>query len=171
MSYEKSNRIINIQNNEDKLTEQIVIKSDKIDLSNTKKNIFNKSLNINKKNRTIFEENFTDLTYYNIPYNSTFLYVGYRTWEIKIGNVPLKFIPFINVNMIIQDNPLYAYDITQDIHKGYVYKYSELDSTGTIANNVVLYAGFNYCANRVGFILYPLKVKLLVTLLNPEEFI
>lgn len=170
MSYEKSNKLVNIQNNENEVTEQIDIKSAKINNANNQKNKFNRPFNINKKNRVIFEEEFSDLVYYDIPYYSDYLHVGYKTWEIKLGNVPLKFLPYIKVNAIIEDNPLYTYDITRDIHKGYVFKYFELDDTETVAYNVVLNAGFNYCANRSGFVLYPLRIKLLVTLLNPEEF-
>ena len=172
MSLEQSNpKIRDVVNNEIENSDSLNKKELNQSIIRAKINRFNISTNIVKKTQTLYESSWVD-TILSKPIVESSDTGSYIEWRISIPNMPIKFIPFINV--AIYHNYVDGQDINIDANLIFgQYRYGHIfqvsDIVDNVAKNVVLIAGVS--VGTVGWSVISQQFKLKVTLSNPEQFI
>ena len=169
MKYENSkHKIITIYNNE-------VINDDKIakvekDLHITKVKLNNLNLvgNIKRNIYDIYSSDWEDMEIFSVEGGDGNIYGTYKEWRIELPNIPIKYFPFINVKILYEFNPTDNFDMREDIKQAYFFQIDDIDAG--VVKKPVLIAGINFL-NESSAVFSQFKVKLLVTISNPETYL
>lgn len=93
----------------------------------------------------------------------------YKTWDIKILNVPERFIPF-HVEILYRNSTLEDNTILYFPYKSIFYELEDID--GSNNKNVTIHAGLYIFETRSTYpINPPLDAKLSIKVINPSQFI
>lgn len=92
----------------------------------------------------------------------------YYEWRINLPEMPISYLPFINVEILYQINTVGNASIDlEKFHRGHFYQVEEIDGED-IAKGLILVAGMSF-ADIADY--FPLQIKLIVTIQNPNRII
>jgi len=121
------------------------------------------------KNFFIYETDWEDLEIYEIPLfeEGTFLKNMYKEWRIELPNLPVEYMPFININFLISPSGMLGTGSISLLNsqRGYLFQIDDINDVN-IVQNLVIVAGINF--KEIDNYL-PIQVKLSLAIHNPHR--
>lgn len=164
-------KIEKIYNQEVTSENEIIIFGDETtEVKNAVKNTEN--INNIKNNIVDFSTDWEDLNTYTMETFTDNIYAMHKEFRIALPDMPTKYLPFINIEIIYKCNDIYP--INQmvslfSVKKNHFFQVGNADDN--IASNITLVAGFSIMSSNLGFEPFSMQAKILVKLFNPETYL
>lgn len=170
MKYENSHKKLEQINNQDRINQNDLQDINR-ETSNLRITIDNlQNINNMNKNYYLYETEWVTPNTYEINQFEVdnFLHNYYYEWRINLPDMPVSYLPFINVEMIYKLNEVGDTSLTlENFHRSNFFQIQEID-TNDIVKGIILVAGLSFTNITTYF---PLQVKLIITIQNPTRII
>lgn len=170
MKHENSkHKIITIYNNEVINDDKIAKVEKSLNITKIKLNNLNIVGNIKRNICDIYSSDWENMEIFSVEGQEDYIYGTYKEWRIELPNMPIKYFPFINVKILYEFNPADKFNLEEDTVQSYFFQIDDID--GDVVKKPVLIAGINFLNESSGVVFSQFRIKLLVTISNPETYL